>query len=147
MVTTTFLFWIVLILTTLSVISLLIGFFIPLSNSRNDRENLIGGGIIGLVAIGLLGWFVGFCSVTAYRTFTLIPNENIMVHKTPVTYVVDFDKEEMLNYDTLEKCNLLDEKETLYFYKVSDYNHYKIRINSVQYVFLRKPYVTEQEEN
>ena len=143
----TFWFWFVLILSAISLIMLVAGIILPESHSNDRKENLTGAGIIGLIALGALGWGLGFCTGTAYEQYILIPNNNIQVHKTPVAYIVDFDKEETANYTTLEECILLDEKESLYFYKVVNHNHYNLEIDKTKYTFLRKPYVTEQEEN
>jgi hypothetical protein len=126
---------------------LIAGIIIPLATDQDRKENLTVTGVIGLIALGAFGWGLGFGTGTAYEQYILIPNNNIKVHKTPVAYIVDFDKEETAIYTTLEECNLLDEKESLYFYKVVNHNHYDLEIDKTKYVFLRKPYVTEQEEN
>jgi hypothetical protein len=115
--------------------------------NREIKENLIGIGAVGSALMLFGGWLLLFATGTAYTKYTIIPNDNIQVHKTSIAYVVDFDKEETVNYITLEDCSLLDQKETLYFYKVSPRNFYNQDVGKEKYIFLRKPYATEQKEN
>jgi len=115
------------------------------SIDRELKDKLQVTGVVFMIFFSLLGLGV-FSKGLAYSKHERISVEKIEIYKTPLMYVVGFDKEEYTEYDDLKTCKILDSKDSLYFYKRSYYNFFHNIVQS-NYIFTRKEIREEEKEN